>query len=282
VGRKTKAPEPATPGVPAEGGLIERVKAAYTGRRDLSGSRSPAFTCILVSQLDAALWKGPDPDPEVVRVKEHATLRALQGVAPRDPVEGMLAAQMVATHDAAMECFKRAHIVGQSFEARQAELGQASKLVRAYAALAETLDRRRRPSEQVVRVERVTVESGGRAIVGNVSHLAGGRGMEEKPTNTTDQPAASDLAAWRARLAAARGRDAQQTEFSAWASAAGCVAGEGDEGHIWTPPDHLDPRLAASMQAWAILACMNLRPPGGSWAASDARLNLLPEGTSAS
>ena len=63
--------------------------------------------------------------------------------------------------------------------------------------------------------------------------------MEKKPTNTTDQPAASDLAAWRARL-------------------------------------------AASMQAWAILACMNLRPPGGSWAASDARLNLLPEGTSAS
>ena len=172
----TKAPEPATPGVPAEGGLIERVKAAYTGRRDLSGSPAPSFTCILVSQLDAALWKGPDPDPEVVRVKEHATVRALQGVAPRDPLEGMLAAQMVATHDAAMECFRRAHVVGQSFEARQAELGQASKLVRAYAALAETLDRRRRPSEQVVRVERVNVESGGRAIVGNVSHPAGGRG----------------------------------------------------------------------------------------------------------
>jgi hypothetical protein len=124
------------------------------------------------------------------------------------------------------------------------------------------------------------------AVVAGRPDLTGLHGASRNPiprTNvTTDQPAASDLAAWRARLAAARGRDAQQTEFSAWASAAGCVAGEGDEGHIWTPPDHLDPRLAASMQAWAILACMNLRPPGGSWAASDARLNLLPEGTSAS
>src|SRR3954463_11942621 len=122
---------------PAGGDLIARVKAAYTGRQDISGSRSPAFTCILVGQLDDALWKGPSPDPEVVRVEEHATVRALQGIAPRGPVEGMLAAQMVATHEAAMECFRRAHVVGQSFEARQAELGQASKLVRAYAALAE-------------------------------------------------------------------------------------------------------------------------------------------------
>ena len=85
-----------------------------------------------------------------------------------------------------MECFRRAHLVGQNPELRLAELAQANKLVRSYAALAETLERRRRPPEQVVRVERVTVASGGQAIVGNVSHPgAGGRGdgaeSEEQP-----------------------------------------------------------------------------------------------------
>ena len=177
MGRKTKALEPAAPATSAEGDLITRVKAAYTGRQDISGSPAPSFTCILLNQLDRALYRGSEPDPEVVKLQDYAALRALQGIAPRDPVEGMLAAQMVATHEAAMECFRRAHLVGQSFEARQAELGQAGRLVRSYAALAETLGRRRQPPEQVVRVERVTVADGGQAIVGTVSHRgAGGRG----------------------------------------------------------------------------------------------------------
>jgi hypothetical protein len=42
----------------------------------------------------------------------------LRGVAPRDPLEGMLAAQMVALHDAAMERLRRAHLPEQTFEGR--------------------------------------------------------------------------------------------------------------------------------------------------------------------
>jgi len=80
-------------------------------------------------------------------------------------------------------------------------------------------------------------------------------------------------------MAAARGRDAQQATFSAWASAAGCVVAEGDSVHVWTPPDHLDPRTAIALQAWALLSSLHLRAPLGSWAASDARLNPNPEWT---
>jgi hypothetical protein len=191
MGRRVTSPRPAAEAAappnpagaaPAGSDLIARVKETYTGRQDISGSPAPSFTCILLNQLDAALYRGPDPDPEIVTLKEHAALRALQGIAPRDPVEGMLAAQMVATHEAAMECFRRAHLVGQNPELRLAALAQANRLVRSYAALAETLERRRRPPEQVVRVERVTVADGGRAIVGAVSHRGGG-GMEEKARN---------------------------------------------------------------------------------------------------
>ena len=182
MGRKTRAPEPVVPAVPAEGDLIARVKAAYTGRSDISGSPAPSFTCVLLNQLDRALYRGADPDPEVVTLQDHAALRALQGIAPRDPVEGMLGVQMIAAHEAALECFRRAHLPEQTFEGRQAALGQANKLVRSYAALVETLDRHRGKGQpQVVRVERVTVEAGGQAIVGAVSQGGGdGRGTDER------------------------------------------------------------------------------------------------------
>jgi len=37
---------------------------------------------------------------------EH--LAALIGIAPKDEIEGMLAAQLIAAHNAAMECYRRA------------------------------------------------------------------------------------------------------------------------------------------------------------------------------
>src|SRR4051812_49677027 len=82
---------------------------------------------------------------------------------------------MAATHAAAMECYARAMVEGQTLEARQANLGQAGRLVRTYAALLEALDKRRgRGQPQVVRVERVTVEAGGQAVVGVVGQGKGG------------------------------------------------------------------------------------------------------------
>ena len=76
-----------------------------------------------------------------------------------------------------MECLRRGAMAQQTFEGRQANLGQAGKLTRSYAVLLEALDRHRGKGQpQVVRVERVTVEAGGQAIVGAVSRRGGGRG----------------------------------------------------------------------------------------------------------
>ena len=115
-------------------------------------------------------------------MQKWAALAALRDAAPRDALEGMLAAQMVALHHAAMECLRRAHLPEQAFEVRQANLGQANKLIRTYATLLEALDKHRGKGQpQVVRVERVNVEAGGQAIVGAVSHR--GEGMDEEPTD---------------------------------------------------------------------------------------------------
>jgi hypothetical protein len=143
-------------------------------RPGLEGIGSGRLALALLDQLLGALPQGGGSLPKPGQ--EGAALDALAGIAPRDALEGMLAAQLVATHQTALECFRRAAIPEQSFEARQANLAQANRLVRSYAALVEALDRHRGKGRQVVRVEHVTVEAGGQAIVGAVTRERGGGG----------------------------------------------------------------------------------------------------------
>ena len=44
----------------------------------------------------------------MVRGRSGATGAALAGVGPKDELEGMMAAQLIAAHNAAMECYRRA------------------------------------------------------------------------------------------------------------------------------------------------------------------------------
>jgi len=67
--------------------------------------------------------------------REHRT--------PRDECEGMLAAQMIACHNASMECYRRAMLSEQTFEGRRENLNQANKLSRTYSALLDSLNRHR-------------------------------------------------------------------------------------------------------------------------------------------
>src|SRR4051812_21495365 len=72
---------------------------------------------------------------------------------------------MVATREAAMECFRRAALAEQTFASRELGLKYGDRLVRSFAVLTEALNRHRgKGSQQVVRVEHVTVQAGGPAI----------------------------------------------------------------------------------------------------------------------
>jgi hypothetical protein len=85
------------------------------------------------------------------------------------------AAQLVACHNASMECYRRAMIDEQTFEGRRENLSQANKLSRTYATLLEALNRHRgKGTQQKVIVEHVNVAAGGQAIVGNVEALGEG------------------------------------------------------------------------------------------------------------
>jgi len=102
-------------------------------------------------------------------------VEALASVAPKDAVEDMIAAQMLACHDAAMECF--GYIPEEEekdpyYRTRYLLLG--SKLSRAFAMLLDALTYRRNKGQHRIVVEHVDVHSGGQAVVGNISSSSTG------------------------------------------------------------------------------------------------------------
>ena len=99
----------------------------------LGGSQSDHWNNVLANQTANTLWLSKDA--ETRRRQYGAMSAALRGIEPKDEVEGMIAAQLVAAHNAAMECYRRAMVSEQTFEGRRENLSQANKLSRTYATL---------------------------------------------------------------------------------------------------------------------------------------------------
>lgn len=156
--------------------------------KDLGGSQSDRWNNVLANQAMQALWvKNSSPDERDKQL--GATVAALAGIGPKDELEGMMAAQLIAAHNAAMECYRRAMIGEQTFEGRRENLAQANKLSRTYAALLEALNRHRGKGQQKVTVEHVHVHAGGQAVVGVVGTPGGG-----DQTKSEEQPHAKQIA----------------------------------------------------------------------------------------
>jgi hypothetical protein len=150
--------------------------------KNMGGSKSDHWNNILVNQAAQALWL-KNSSPEECDKQFSATIAALIGIGPKDELEGMMAAQLIAAHSAAMECYRRAMIGEQTFEGRRENLAQANKLSRTYATLVEALNRHRGKGQQKVTVEQVHVHPGGQAVVGVVEAPGGGdrAKSEEQP-----------------------------------------------------------------------------------------------------
>jgi hypothetical protein len=133
----------------------------------IGGSQSDDWNNILGNQALQALWIKHSEKEERDR-QYGATIAGLIGISPKDEIEGMIAAQLIAAHNAAMECYRRAMIAEQTLEGRRDNLSQANKLSRTYAVLLDALNRHRGKGQQKVTVEHVHVHSGGQAIVGTV------------------------------------------------------------------------------------------------------------------
>jgi len=114
-----------------------------------------------------ALWTR-NSDANTRNQQLDATLAALVGIGPKDELEVMMAAQLIAAHNAAMECSRRAMLGEQTFEGRRENLAQANKLSRTYATLLEALNKHRGKGQQKVTVEHDHVHAVGQALVGTI------------------------------------------------------------------------------------------------------------------
>ena len=158
----------APPPVPESGDMA--------GLPTVSGAGSGAWNNALVVQVMQACAGGLDPaEKDILGKRLRAALAVMKGIEPGDGIEDMAAAQLVAAHHAAMQAYGRAAQPDQPFAVWRESLNQATRLSRTWAALVDTLNRHRGKSgQQTVRVEHVTVNDGGQAIVGAVE--TGGRG----------------------------------------------------------------------------------------------------------
>jgi hypothetical protein len=100
----------------------------------------------------------PD-DPELQAVGREV-VAGLVGIAPRTPVEAMLATQMIGMHNAVADSLRLAR--GSSEPLRGVHLDHANRLSRTFAALVEALERARNKGRQTVVVQHVY--SGGQAV----------------------------------------------------------------------------------------------------------------------
>lgn len=139
----------------------------------VGGSQSDKWNNVIANQTVQALWVNSS-DQDSLDQQLTATVAALAGIAPKDELEGMMAAQLVAAHNASMECYRRAMLPDQTFDRRRENLNQANKLSRTWATLVDALNKHRGKGQQKVTVEHVHVHAGGQAVVGTIEHPGGG------------------------------------------------------------------------------------------------------------
>ena len=97
----------------------------------------------LRARLEAALWQPHGTTPAERNARLTAACAALTDLDPGPGVEGLLAVQMVATHEAALECLRRAMADEATPEMADRAMKHAERLLSIYARQTEVLGRHR-------------------------------------------------------------------------------------------------------------------------------------------
>src|SRR5262245_14191959 len=145
------------------------------------GTVEPDFYDEIVRQLCKVVARGQNEDQKVDEQALNFIVSVIKGVQPKAQLETMLAAQMAAVHMLTIDfacCLGNYLLRGDGLLRQDSAERAFNKLARTFAAQLEALKRYRSSGEQKVTVEHVTVNEGGKAIVGNVNH--GGAGSSEK------------------------------------------------------------------------------------------------------
>ncbi len=136
------------------------------------GTNNPDSIYALIQQVYGFLSVDADK-PDLQKLKY--ALATINGIGPKDELEGLLAVQMIGVHGLAVECLRRASLKGQTPEGIDANIHRATKLLRTFTSQMEALNHHRGKISQPMVVGNVNVNEGGQAIVGPVSQDGRGK-----------------------------------------------------------------------------------------------------------
>ena len=154
----------------------ERVGLALL--REAMGAETDEFVAGVLAQLGHACMR----DDKIDEGNVNHLFSVVRGIHPRDQIETMLAMQMASIHvlmNQSTELLARCET-----KEHQAIVERAiNSLTRTFAAQMDALKRYRSGGEQKVTVQHVSVNEGGRAIVGNVTQDVPGSASQKSAAN---------------------------------------------------------------------------------------------------
>ena len=149
---------------------------------DATGVQDLEVASHLAQQVISVLSLANLGEEEKMR-RIQSAFNLLKQIEPQNELEGLLALQILGVHETAMECLQQSRLPTQTPAGRDCSLKHAAKFMGLFTKQLEALYRLRGKGQQKMTVERVNVESGGQAIVGQVD--------ASWPTRNTDVKAAA-------------------------------------------------------------------------------------------
>ena len=146
----------------------DETKALMKKVAKILGSVSTDFGEYMLESILQCCWLDTSDKAKLSQIAS-TNVSILKSIAPKNELESMLATQLITTHHAVIECYRRAMLPNQTFEGRDMALRHAGKLTKSFADLLSALNKHRGKGQQKITVEHVTVENGAQAIVGNVT-----------------------------------------------------------------------------------------------------------------
>ena len=135
---------------------------------EATGALDPEVAMHLAKQAISVLSPATSRGDEDSMRRVGSAFKLLEQINPQNELEGLLALQILGGHETAMECLQQSRLPAQTPAGRDTNLKHAVKFMGLYIKQLEALARLRGKSQQKMTVERVNVESGGQAIVGQV------------------------------------------------------------------------------------------------------------------
>jgi hypothetical protein len=120
---------------------------------------------MFVEQISNALWLPTDLSNDEMLARMATAVAAVESLKPEGTEEKMLAVQIVANPNAALDCLRKAALPGQSPHVWEMSLKLADRLMKTYLQQMETLARLRGKGPANILGNFMNVQPGGQAVV---------------------------------------------------------------------------------------------------------------------